>query len=114
MYSFNTHIFINFVRLDYHTSIAEILANLNMMAHKVLVREDAIKEKYRLAVQMSIQNANIVVSNAAKAAIINHFQKEFKPFQPHVAIFDEAAQSTLADLYSILSLNISRLFLIGD
>lgn len=35
-------------------------------------------------------------------------------FKPHVAIFDEAAQSKIPDAYCVLSLDIKRLILIGD
>jgi superfamily I DNA and/or RNA helicase len=67
-----------------------------------------------LALQLAIRRANFVVTNAAKAAVINHFQLVGECFQPYIAIFDEAAQSTLADLYTLLSMDIKRLFLIGD
>lgn len=55
-----------------------------------------------------------MVTNSSKAADLNRYQPEGKRFKPHLAIFDEAAQSTLADAYCILSLDIKRLILIGD
>jgi hypothetical protein len=40
-----------------------------------------------LGLQLAIGRANFVVTNAAKAAVINHFQLVGERFQPYIAIF---------------------------
>jgi superfamily I DNA and/or RNA helicase len=88
-----------------------VLNTVSKIAEKVDV-EDEWKELY--AVRRSIHETNVVIANTAKAAEINKYQPTGMRFQPYLAIFDEAAQSTLADAFCVLSLNIQRLFLMED
>lgn len=55
-----------------------------------------------------------MIANSSKAADLNRYQPENMKFRPYLAIFDEAAQSTILDAYCILSMDIRRLILIGD
>lgn len=74
--------------------IIDVLINLNRIAHKHLVSK-SIKDIYIKSVQLSIRDANLLVSISSKAAVINSFQYAGEHFQPYLVIFDEAAQATL-------------------
>jgi superfamily I DNA and/or RNA helicase len=110
----NTRVILNILKqTNYEQSIWEVLNTVSKIAEKVDV-EDEWKELYVNAVRRSIHETNVVIANTAKAAEINKYQPAGMRFQPYLAIFDEAAQSTLADAFCVLSLNIQRLFLMGD
>lgn len=111
---FNTRVIFNILKqTNYQESIWEVLKNVSKMADKVVVGEEW-KVLYIIAVERSIEETNVVITNTAKAADINRCQPSGMRFQPELAVFDEAAHSTLADAYCVLSLDIKRLFLMGD
>ena len=73
-YSFNTHIIMNLVRLtNYEMPVLDILLNLNKIANKITVF-DTFKELYLKAVRLTIKDANMVVTNTAKASELNRYQ----------------------------------------
>lgn len=111
---FNTRVIFNILKdNNYRDSIWKVLRNVSKIGEKIEV-EEKWQELYINAVQRTIHEANVVIANTAKAADINQHQPTGMKFKPELAIFDEAAHSTIADVYCVLSLDIKRLFLMGD
>lgn len=66
----------NLIKLtNYEMPVLDILLNLNKIANKILVL-DIFKELYIKAVRLTIASTNLVVTNTAKAAELNRYQKD--------------------------------------
>ena len=73
-YSFNTRVIFNFLKLtNYSWSFMKVLETINNISEKILVDKES-KQLYIKAVNQTIYESNIVVTNTSKAAEINIHQ----------------------------------------
>jgi superfamily I DNA and/or RNA helicase len=80
-------------------------------------RETVDNKFYAIFMQATIitlQQALIVVATTVKAKSLNKKLLPQYHFRPHVAILDEASQSSCSDTLCYLKLDVEKLILVGD